>query len=94
MGWGVADEARHAEVGDLEPAAVVEEDVGGLEVAVEDPVLVEVGDARGELLKESFYLGGEEGLGHVVEDGVQVVLDEFEDEEDAVRRSVRTWCLV
>ncbi len=57
-------------------------------------MLVEVGDARGELLKESFYLGGEEGLGHVVEDGVQVVLDEFEDEEDAVRRSVRTWCLV
>ncbi len=45
FGRGVADVARHAEVGYLELAAVVEEEVGGFEVAVEDPVVVEVGDA-------------------------------------------------
>lgn len=83
FGGRVADVAGHAEVGDLELAAVVEEEIGGLEVAVEDPVVVEVGDARGELEEEGFDFGGEEGLGHVFEDGLEVVFDEFENEEDA-----------
>lgn len=45
FGAGVADVAGHAEVCDLEEAAVGEEEVGCFEVAVEDVVLVEVGDA-------------------------------------------------
>lgn len=80
--WKLADVAGHAKVCDFEEAAVAEEEVGGFEVAVEDVVFVEVGDARGELEEEALDFGGEEGFGHVVEDGFEVVLDEFEDEED------------
>lgn len=65
----VADVARHAEVGNLEAAAVGEEEVGGFEVPVEDVVRVEVGEAGGELEEEGFHFGGEEGLGLGFEDG-------------------------
>jgi hypothetical protein len=85
-GWGVADVTGHAKVGDFELAAVVEEEIGGFEVAMEDPVVMEVGDTGRELEEEGFYFGGEEGLGHVFKDGFEVVFDEFEDEEDAGRR--------
>lgn len=80
----VAAVAGHAEVGDLELAAVVEEEVRGLEVAVQDPAVVEVGDARRQLEEEGLDLGREEGLRHVLEDGLEVVFEELEDEEDAV----------
>ena len=43
---------------------------------------MQVGDARGELVQQRLDLGGEEGLGHVLEDALEVVLDELEDEED------------
>lgn len=49
---------------------------------MEDVVLVEVGDARSELEEEALDFGGEEGFWHVLEDALEVVFDEFEDEED------------
>ena len=79
-GWGVV--AGHAKVCDFEDAAVVEEEVGGFEVAVEDVVVVEVGEAGCELEEEAFDFRGEERFGHVVEDGFEVVFHEFENEED------------
>ena len=81
----VGDIAGHAKVGNLKLATVVEEEVGGLEVAVEDPVVVEVGDARGQLEEKLLDLGGEEGLGHVFEDALEVMLHELEDEEYRAR---------
>lgn len=53
---------------------------------MEDVVFVQVGDAGGELEEEAFDFGGEEGFGHVVEDGFEVVFDEFEDDEDGAGR--------
>lgn len=47
FGRGVAVVAGHAEICDFKDAAVVEEEVGGFEVPVEDPIVVEVGDAGG-----------------------------------------------
>lgn len=84
LGRWVAVVPCHAEIGDLEGAAVVEEEVGGLEIAVEDPVFVEVADTGDKLVEESFGFGGEEGLGEVFEEGLEVVFEEVEDEEDAV----------
>lgn len=85
---GVTDVAGHAEICDLELAAVVQKEVGGLEIAVQDPVVVQISDTAGELEEECLDLGGEERLGHVFEDGFEVVFEEFEDEEDT---NIQTW---
>lgn len=83
MGRRIADVAGHAKVCDLESAAVVEKQVGGFEIAVENPIIVEVGDARGKLGEECFDFASEEGLWHVFEDGFEVMFEKVEDEEDA-----------
>ena len=45
--WGwVPEIASHPKIRDFEHAPIVQEEIGSLEIAVEDPVLVEVGDAR------------------------------------------------
>lgn len=72
----IAIVAGHAEVGDFELAAVVEEEVGGFEVAVHDPLVVEKVEAREELEEEGFDFAGEEGFGHFVEEGFEVVFVE------------------
>ena len=53
-GRGVAYVACHAKVCDFQDAAVGEQEVGGLEVAVEDVVRVQVGDTRDQLKEEAF----------------------------------------
>ena len=45
----VEDTLGQSEVGDVRPALVIEQDVGRLEVAVEDPALVRVVHGRGDL---------------------------------------------
>lgn len=80
-GRWVADISRHAKVGNLELAAVVEEEVGRLEVPVEDPVFVQVRDSGRELEEETLDFGGEERLGHVLEDAFKIMFDEFENEK-------------
>jgi len=77
LGWGIADVAGHAEVGYFKETAVGEEEVGGFEVAVENVVGVEVRDARGELQEEGLDFGGKEGGRHGVEDGFEIVFEEF-----------------
>ena len=61
----VAVVARHAEVGDFHLASVVHEQVGSLQVAVQDPIAVQVFDGGRELGEESLDLRGEEWFGHV-----------------------------
>lgn len=74
LGRRVAEVARHAEICDLEHAPVVEQQVGRLEIPVQDPVGVQVGHARRELQQQRFDLRGEEGFGHVFEERLEVVL--------------------
>ena len=50
---------------------------------MEDVVGVEVGEAGGELEEEGLDFGGEEGGRLGLEEGFEVVFEEFEDEEDA-----------
>ena len=45
---------------------------------------VQVDDAGAELEEEGLDFGGEEGLGHVFEDGLEIVFEKFEDDKDAV----------
>lgn len=66
----------HAEVSDFELAAVVEQEVGGFEVAVHDPLVVEEVEAREELEEEGFDFGGQKRFGHIVEEGFEVVFVE------------------
>ena len=48
--------AGETKIADLELARIVVEDVGGFEVAVEDPVVVQVCDAPQELLHQVLHL--------------------------------------
>ena len=79
-------ESCKSKIRELELAAVVEEEVGGFEVPVEDPVGVEVGDGGKELEEEGFHFRLEEGLVHVCEEGLEVVLDEVHDYVDSASR--------
>ena len=78
-------ESREAEIGNLDLSAVVHEEVGGFEVAVEDPVGVEVGGCGEELVEDGFEFGGEEGLVHFFGEGFEVVFDEVHYEVDSVQ---------
>ncbi len=44
---------------------------------------MKVGDARCQLLKKGFYLRIEEGFGHVFKEGLEIVFEKVQDEEDA-----------
>lgn len=56
---------RHTKIRNLDLSAIVHQDVGGLEISMQDPIAVEVLDGGGELEKERLDLGGEERLHHV-----------------------------
>lgn len=75
---------RHSEIRNLDLAAVVEEEIRRFEVSVHDPVRVEVLGGRDELEHERFGFRGEERLGHVFEQGLQVVFEELHYEIDTV----------
>ena len=76
--------ACHAEVCELDLTAVVEEEVRGFQVAMQDVVGMEVGGCGCDLEKEGLDFGGEEGLGHILEEGLEIVFEEVHDEEDTV----------
>ena len=78
----VAGEAGGAEVRELDAAGVGEQDVGGFEVAVQDPAAVQEGQGRGDLEHERFGLGQEPGRVHGLVQRHEVVLDELHDERD------------
>ena len=54
-----------------------------------DPVRVQVLGRGYDLEHERFRLRGQEWLGHIFEQGLQVVLEEFHYEVDTVRRIQR-----
>lgn len=82
-GWG-GGVAGHAEVGEFDLATVVHEEIGGFEIAVQDPVRVEVLSGGDDLKHQGFDLGGEEGFRHVFEESFEIVFEEVHDEVDAV----------
>ena len=89
VGEGVhrdAEGAGEAEVGEFELAFVVDEEVLGFQVPVEDAVFVAEGDALQELVHEGF--DGDEVQGAVVAAAVhvflQVLVHVFEDEHEFV----------
>ena len=88
LGDGVVarGELGHAEVdeGGVEVGAAVDEDVGGVEVAVEDPAIVEGGEGVGELAAGSDDLGELEGTAGEAEVGGGAAWGEGEDEVGAV----------
>jgi hypothetical protein len=68
---GPSVDPSEAEVADLDIALVRDEDVGGFEVAVDDPVVVQVGDAVEELPEQCLEDGNGDGCavcGVVVDD--------------------------
>lgn len=75
--------ARHAEIGHFQLPAIVHEEVGRLQVAVQDPIGVQVVDRGGELEEKGLDLRGEEGLLHFFLQRFEVVFDEIHDKEDA-----------
>lgn len=54
---------------------------------MDDPVIVAESYGREQLEQEGFDLGGQERLGHGVEEGFEVVLDEIKHEEDSALSS-------
>lgn len=82
LGRGVACHPGDAEVGDAGGAVGGdEEDVGGLDVAVDDAEGMDVGEAGEEVVEVGFtLLGGEGRVGVVVEERVEVEGQEGEDE--------------
>jgi hypothetical protein len=73
----------HAKIGDLQDAPVGEEEVGGLEISVEDVVTVEVGQGRCELVEKGFDFRWEERFWLVFEKSLEIVLEKRHDQEDA-----------
>ena len=84
-----AEVAGEAEVAELELAGVGEEEVGELDVAVDDPAVVEEGDGLEELPHEALDLAEGEGAAERVDEAGEVVLAELEGEEDGVRGRAR-----
>ena len=82
-------ELGEAEVEDLDPPVLGHEEVGGLEVAVDDAPLVGGGEAAGDLLRVIDGLAGRQGPGG--EDlAERAALEELGDEvRSAVARSPR-----
>ena len=83
---GDAEGAGEAEVGEFELALGVDEEVLGLQVAVEDAVVVAEGDALEELMHEGFT--GDEVQAAAIAAGIHVLLEVFvhvfEDEHEFV----------
>ncbi|RUP52479.1 hypothetical protein BC936DRAFT_141578 [Jimgerdemannia flammicorona] len=71
-----------AKVGDLNLAAVVEQQVGGLEIAVDHPVVVQQGHGGKQLKHNGLDLGLEEGRTHALHEGFEVMLDEVHNDKD------------
>lgn len=89
VGEGVDGDAKgagEAKVGELELAARVDEQVLGLEVAVQDAVVVAEGDAAHQLVHEGLDGGGVEGasIAARVHVALQVLVHELEDEHELV----------
>ena len=76
--------ARQPEVPDPEASAVREEQVGGLDVAVQDPVVVQVRQPAQQLDHERLDLAGQERLPHHLHQRLEVVLQEVHHQVDLV----------
>lgn len=85
--WGwIGGVSGQTEVGKLDFAAIVHQEIGGLQVAVEDPMGVQVMGGGDGLVHDGFDFGLEEGFLHVFEEGFEIVFEEFHDEIGAVVR--------
>jgi len=78
--------SRETKICDLDRAAIVHEEVARLQVAVQNPVRVAMGDGGQELEHERFDFGLQEWGGHDGEERLQVVLDEVHHDEHSVGR--------
>jgi hypothetical protein len=78
---GDLEGASKAEVSDLEGVVVLEEDVGRLQIAVNDAVTVTEVEAFEELGHEDLESATNEGLG-AVESLLEILVNVFEDEEE------------
>jgi len=83
---GDAEGAGEAEVGEFELAFVVDEEVLGFEVAVEDAVFMAEGDALEELVHEGFdgYIVELAARATAVHEFLEVFVHVFEDEHELV----------
>lgn len=81
--WRVTVISGHAKVGDFHLPSIVHKEVGGLQIAMQYPVAVQVFHCGCELKEEGFDLRGEERFRHIFLQGLEVVLEEVHDEEDA-----------
>ena len=81
--------SRETKVCDLDRTAIVHEEVARLQVAVQDPVGMAMGNGGQELEHERFDFGLQERGGHEGEERFQVVLDEVHHDEHSVERSRR-----
>lgn len=95
LAQGVAELAGEAEVGDLDLAPVVHEQIGRLQIAMElpsacrvmlahNPVGMAMRDGREELVHDRLDLRLQEGVRHVREQRLKVVFDEGHHDEDPV----------
>ena len=69
---------------DLDRTAIVHEEVARLQVAVQNPVGMAMGDGGQELKHERFDFGLQEWRGHDGEERLQVVLDKVHHDEHSV----------
>eukprot|EP00760_Papus_ankaliazontas_P003438 PhM_4_TR11614/c4_g1_i1/m.9825 len=76
---------RETEVAHLQNAVVVEQKVRRLEVAVDDPVVVEVRDGAEQLVHDALHLGRVEAHALCLEHVLEIRLDVFHHEEDLAR---------
>ena len=75
-----------AKVANLQLALVVDQHVAGLQVPVQNPVIVQVTHAAQQLQHETLHLRDRERLGHGLHQPLQVVLRELHHHEDGVQR--------
>jgi len=81
----VAVRPSETKVGNLQDALVVHQNVGRFEVAVDDPVLMEILHAEQQLLQDTLDLGSREGLSHILQNIFEVVFNVLHHDEHIIR---------
>lgn len=84
---GLPEEAGEAEISNFDFTRAGDHDVSGFEVAVENPVLVEVGDPVEELPKDGFDGGFRNGAAF----GVGVEVDDLLDGDVSPSSDISSW---
>ena len=86
----VAILARQTKVADLEDALVVQQQIRGLEVAMEYPVVVQMTHAAQQLHHQALDLTRRERSAHGLHEILDLVLEELHHEIDAARAHTHT----